>query len=238
MYEKHVSIVIPTYNHLDLLKECLESVIKFTFLEDKEILVVSNGSTDDTREYVTNLSRQYPQIKLLWFTEALGYTRAANRGIEIAVGEYIILLNNDCVILNDQWVAMLLEPMSDPEVGLTGPSKQWCSFAETDFLVFFCVCIRSSLFKELGLLREIWNLGAGEDTAFCLEAKKLGYKLVQVPSQDPLQISDGICVGPFSIFHKGEGTVHAEPFASLWKENCEKNQKKLRDLYAPRIKNP
>lgn len=65
------SIIIPTYNHLeDCLKPCLESIIKNTDLTDLEVIVVANGCTDGTKEYVESLGDSF---KLLWFDEPLGY---------------------------------------------------------------------------------------------------------------------------------------------------------------------
>lgn len=202
-----VSIVIPTYNHLDdLLKPCLESIQKYTDLTDKEVIVSANGCTDGTKEYVESLGSAF---KLVWNQEPLGYTKATNQGILAAQGEFIILLNNDTVLLDqdkDIWIDMLLEPFQDSKTGLTGPMLVHCPYADRDFLIFFCVAMRRSLFEQIGLLDEAFSPGFGEDTDFCTKAQELGYTLVQAPCRSNTYLQPKFMVGGFPIFHKGEGT--------------------------------
>ena len=94
------SVVIPTYNHLDdFLKPCLQSIVKYTNLNNTEVIVVANGCVDSTADYVRDLSNTYPSIKLINEKEGLGYTKATNIGIKASLGEYVVLLNNDTVLL-------------------------------------------------------------------------------------------------------------------------------------------
>ena len=91
------SIIIPTNNHCeDLLKPCLESVQQYTHMDNLEIIVVANGCQDQTLPYVLSLGAPF---KLISSDAALGYTRAVNEGIKKATGEYIVLMNDDCVLL-------------------------------------------------------------------------------------------------------------------------------------------
>ena len=154
------SIVIPTYNHLDdCLRPCLESIIKYTDLTNVEVIVVANGCKDGTRAYVESLPSG--NFKLLWFNEGIGYTKATNEGIKVAKGEFIVLLNNDTVLLEQQkstWLDLLVAPFEDPKVAITGPMQNFCDTALRDFLIFFCVMIRASVFKEIGILDEVYKL--------------------------------------------------------------------------------
>ena len=93
-----ISIVIPTLNHLeDCLKPCLESIVNYTDLTDTEVIVVSNGSTDGTQEYVKSLGDKFI---LLDFPEPLGYSKATNEGIKVARGDFLLLLNNDLSLIH------------------------------------------------------------------------------------------------------------------------------------------
>ena len=96
-----ISIIIPTYlNHKGLV-ECLESVKKYTS-GDYELIVVANGAPEETRPLAT-----------LWFDQPLGFAKAVNEGIKASKGEYVILLNDDCVLLPqpvNQWIEMLQKP--------------------------------------------------------------------------------------------------------------------------------
>ena len=57
---KKISIIIPTYNHLeDCLKPCIESIIKHTILNDDiEIIIVANGCIDGTKDYIDNINKK------------------------------------------------------------------------------------------------------------------------------------------------------------------------------------
>ncbi len=202
------SIVIPSYNHCeDLLKPCIESIIKFTDLKDIEVIVSANGCTDGTRAYVESLGEHF---KLVWSDKPTGFTIGTNDGIKVATGEYIILLSNDTILLDqgiNNWIEMLLKPFEDPRVGITGPMMIDWESTGRKFLIFFCVAVRKKLFDELGLLDEIFNPGFGEDVDYCFRATDAGYKLVQVPNSTYQYYAPNFMLGGFPIFHKGEVTL-------------------------------
>jgi GT2 family glycosyltransferase len=176
------SIIVPTYNHVAQLMECLQSVARNTDPTRNEVWVVANGCSDGTEDYVKSLG---PPFHLISSPEPLGYTGAANVGIVAARGERVILLNDDTAILDwsgvDGWIKMLEKPiLEDPKVVATGPTRDF--WAQKDpFLVFYCVMIRKSVLVEIGLLDMAFNPWAGEDVDFCLRARARGYEIRQVP---------------------------------------------------------
>lgn len=200
------SVVIPTYNHCDdLLKPCLESIEQYSDMTQIEVIVSANGCTDNTREYVESLD---PKIyKLVWSDEALGYTKATNLGIKAAVGEYVVLLNNDTLILPSEkntWLNMLEQPFIERDnVGLTGPLELFDDYANSPALIFFCVMVKRELFDKIGLLDEIFTPGGGEDIDFSVRAKLAGYDAVQVVTSEYNGVTN---VGNFPIWHKDNKT--------------------------------
>ena len=223
------SIVIPTYNHLeDLLEPCLESIIKYTNLNLKttEVIVVCNGCIDDSANYVRSLGFKCIEVK-----EAIGYTKATNIGIKEAIGEFVILLNNDTILLeqeNNSWLEIMEEPFKNPKTGITGPIKSYCDKANREFIIFFCAMIRRSLFDEIGLLDEIFSPGGGEDTDFCIRAENSGYINVQVPVGEQNILVDDMLVGSYPIYHKAEATVFG---LDNWNEIFSRNGEILRERY-------
>ena len=202
------SIVIPTYKHLDdCLKPCLESIVKTTDLSNVEVIVVANGCGEDgTKEFVESLGESF---KLVWEIEPIGYTKATNIGIIKSIGEYVILLNNDCRLLDwqykSQWINLLEAPfLNDEKMAITGTSKGYDPNFNFWHLIFFCVMIPKKIFDELGLLDEIFNPGAGEDTDFCARVKLAGYKFLQIPvDKDAYEYST-----TFPIYHVGGTTMN------------------------------
>lgn len=223
------SIIIPTYNHLeDCLQPCIESIYKNTVLTDVELVVVSNGSTDGTNEYLYDLQKNIKNLRIITTDEPLGYPLAVNMGLQISKGEYIVLLNNDTVILDfcekGEWLDMLNAPfIQDESVGITGPSKLYCKESNSHFTIFFCAMLRRRMLDDIGILDLIFGKGSSEDIDLCLRAEQNGWKVCQIPV-DNLEWS---YTTEFPIYHKGEVTVHE---ITDWEEGVyEKNLKIIKD---------
>ena len=225
------SIIIPTYNHCeDLLRPCIESLVKYTDLTDVEIVVVANGCTDNTREYVNSLGSW---ARLVWHDSALGYTRAANEGIRASQGQYLVLLNNDTEILpseKNHWLMRLYEPfVTDSNIAATGTLKLFDQDVQHDFLVFCCVMISRDAFDKLGLLDEIFSPGYGEDIDFCMRILDSGRKFVCI---DRTEFVNGTNVGNFPLWHKGNKTF--ENISEYSSVIVKRNQEILRNRYQKR----
>lgn len=228
-----VSVIIATYNHLeDCLKPCIESIKKYTTLDNIEVIVVANGCTDDTAKYVKSLGKPF---RLIWSKKPLGYSKANNVGMDAARGNFLVLLNNDVVLLpqeKDTWLQMLQAPFAHGKVGITGPIKGHSSPADRDFVIFFCAMISRVCYEDVGRLDEVFGVGGGEDTDYCIRAQDLGYELVQVP-EIPTKGNGELIVGGFPIYHKGEATVNEHP---EWKEIFKRNSDILTNRYNNRWK--
>jgi GT2 family glycosyltransferase len=211
---KLVSIIVPTKGKCEqLVKPLCESIIKYTDLEFAEVIIVSNGSDDNTDEYVRSLGEPF---RLLTFPEALGYTKATNEGIKASTGKYTVLLNNDCVLQpqsKNKWIDILIQPfMADEKMGITGPMKTFSPKAGRDFLIFFCVCTKKKILEEFDLLDEVFSPGYGEDTDFCCKIENAGYKIHQVCPTNKFAGNDTKrMIGDFPIYHEGNVTFKNWP---------------------------
>ena len=90
-YNVRVSVIIPHWNGIDILSECISSLIN-TKHDSYEIIVVDNASTDGSQSWVKNT---YPQIKLIENDKNYGYAGGCNVGALEAEGNYLVFLNND-----------------------------------------------------------------------------------------------------------------------------------------------
>ena len=227
------SIVIPTHKHLtDALIPCLQSIQKYTDLSDCEVLVIANGCGNDfTREFVQTLGAPF---KLIWIDEQSGYTKSVNAGIRAAQGEYILLLNNDCQILDsprNEWLETLVAPMADPQIGMVGIHELWSAEINSNFIVFYCALIRRSVFENIGLPNEIFSPGFGEDIDFCARLMRAGYRYANV---DPTANQAGeLCIGTFPLYHAGGKTFHDSAHDAGYKAIVERNLKILHNRYQP-----
>ncbi|MCD8327422.1 MAG: glycosyltransferase family 2 protein [Lachnospiraceae bacterium] len=86
-----VTIIIPNFNGLAFLQDCLDAICPQAEEEDRHVLVVDNGSTDGSVDFL----RQYPGIETIFLPTNTGFCGAVNAGIRASHTRYVILLNND-----------------------------------------------------------------------------------------------------------------------------------------------
>jgi len=89
------SIIILNYNGTNFLKDCIDSIIRETH-SPYEIIVVDNKSPDGSGEF---FSKKYPEIKFILNEQNVGVPEGLNIGIRNAAGEFVVLLNNDLVVM-------------------------------------------------------------------------------------------------------------------------------------------
>ena len=117
MSNPKVSIIIPHWNGIEILSECLDSLTQ-TEYSDKEIIVVDNASTDGSPDWV-NIN--YPSVKLIENDQNYGYAGGCNRGADAATGDYLIFLNND-TIQDPKWIDPLVDFLDlNPDVAAVQP---------------------------------------------------------------------------------------------------------------------
>jgi glycosyltransferase involved in cell wall biosynthesis len=124
--EKLVSCIIPTHNRSLLLKRAVESVINQNY-KNLEIIVVNDGSIDDTEKVIEELKRQDPRIISLKNEQSKGPSAARNKGIKNATGYFIAFLDDD-----DQWlpnrISLNLSFLKEYDVSLCAPAKGYRNF--------------------------------------------------------------------------------------------------------------
>ena len=226
------SVIIPTYNNCEkYLKPCIDSIIQHTNLDDIELIVSANGCVDNTKTYLDYLVTVVPNIKVIWNDKALGYSGANNVGIKEATCDKIVLLNNDTVLLGqtkNQWLEILDRPFVDSECGISCIIKGHSEPANHFFAVFFCVMVHRKVFDKIGLLNEEYGVGGGEDTEFCIEAERAGFKVLEV--FEKLWNGEQY-TGGFPIYHKGEGTMHDPNLVNNYNDIFLRNSLKLAKKY-------
>ena len=113
-----VSVIIPTYNRADLLPRAIKSVLNQTF-KDFELIIVDDGSTDNTKEVVKGFQKEDGRIRYIWQENSGGAAKPKNKGIKNSKGDYIAILDSD-----DEWLPEKLQKQlelfknsSNPQIG-------------------------------------------------------------------------------------------------------------------------
>lgn len=185
-----LSIIILTYNKLDYTKNFIESLYKYT--KDFELIIVDNGSTDGTVEYL----KTKPEIKLILNKENQGFSKGNNQGIEAAEGEYIGFLNND-ILLYPNWFEACEKVFQTERAGFVSPrhinphydntnEKKYIKYFQEfkyktpyeksfDECVFSCVITKRQVLDEIGVFDEAFFPAFFEDNDLKYRAVEAGY---------------------------------------------------------------
>lgn len=119
-----VSIVIPTRNAADLVRQCIESIVRRTRYRPYEILLVDNGSDDPAAlRYFDELSKR-PDIRLLHDDRPFNYSQLNNAAVAQARGEVVALVNNDIEVLSPDWLDEMVSLAVQPGIGAVG-ARLW-----------------------------------------------------------------------------------------------------------------
>lgn len=232
---KPVSIVIPSYNCMKMMQNCISSIRQTNCKGSYEIVVVDNASTDGIREWLL----EQEDIVLVANDENVGFPVACNQGIAASKPENdIFLLNNDTIVPANAifWLRMGL--YENHNVGATGSvsncvandqmiieefstTQEYIDWAYTNnilstnpyekrlYLIGFALMLKRTVLNEVGLLDEAFSPGNFEDNDIGFRINAAGYRVL-------------LCRNSF-IFHYGSQSFNKDE--KKFKELIERNKK-------------
>lgn len=190
---KIASVVLCTFNRAKLLRRALESLAQQTIEPEKfEVIVVDDGSDDETQEIVREMSSKHSFIRLLSGEGNMGSSGARNLGFASAKGEYILFTDDDCIV-KDNWIetmcaALDREPIvsgsiESPKSGYVKLCHNIAHFhpfmpnhksGPVGFLAGANMGFHRSVIEELGGFDDEMILAG--DMQLCLRARSRGYQ--------------------------------------------------------------
>lgn len=193
------SVIIPTYNRLPILQKCLAALEGQKYrstLDGYEVILVDDGSTDGTLEWLQNHRQKFPHVR--WFCQThQGPAAARNLGVEKAEGDTIIFIDSDLVVTENFLQAhanCLIEGYKNSDRVFTyGRVINTCNFENptsepykiTDFsAAYFAtgnVAIARHWLLEAGLFDTRFQLYGWEDLELGVRLKKMGLTLIKCP---------------------------------------------------------
>jgi GT2 family glycosyltransferase len=215
-----LSIIIVSWNTSALLQQCLDSIYRtparFTF----EVIVVDNGSTDDS---VSLVNTNYPAVRLIRNQKNLGFAQANNQGLQTGTGRYFLLLNSDTIVCPGALDALIDAADAAPTVGMVGPKllnmdgtlqKSWSSFPsfwsevlgknfrgrkpvpntpntfEVDWIMGACMLVRAETIQEVGKMDEDYFFYS-EETDWCFRIRKRNWKIWYTTNAEVYHLGGG-----------------------------------------------
>lgn len=223
VFVRPVSFVILSYNSMDIMKLCIESIRSSCPQNAYELVVVDNASTDGICEWLAS----QPDIKLIKNTENSGFAKGCNQGIDAASpNNDIFLLNNDTILPANAlfWLRMGLYERKN--IGAVGPLTNYAANHQTIsledasienymefahsiqiptenayenkyWLVAFAMLIKREVLNLVGLLDECFQYGNYEDNDYGVRITKAGFELL-------------LCHNSF-IYHFGSISMSKDP---------------------------
>jgi len=192
------SIIICTYNRAPLLQRALQSLSRQTLEAGQfEIIVVDDGSTDNTTEVCEAMGHEMLNIKYVRNERNIGLGGAANLGVQSAKGDYLIFTDDDCIARED-WIENMYNALSRyPLVAgsVASPTSNFIKLCHNiaefhpfmegrktgpiDFVAGANMGLRRSLFEEVKGFPDGHVLSP--DMQFILKARQAGYQICFVP---------------------------------------------------------
>lgn len=186
------SIIIPTYNRLPILQKCLQAMETQDFTQPYEIVVVDDGSTDGTVEFLRDKANEFPHVKL-FLQNHEGAAIARNTGLDMAEGETIIFIDSDLVV-TPVFLSAHAKALEGSDRAFTyGQVINTANFEEptseqikitdisTAFFATGNVAIAKHWLIEAGKFDTSFRQYGWEDLELGVRLKKLGLKLIKCP---------------------------------------------------------
>ncbi|MBD2095050.1 glycosyltransferase family 2 protein [Trichocoleus sp. FACHB-591] len=204
------SIVIPTYNRQPILEKCLRALerqylVTDTEVTDYEVVLVDDGSTDGTVDWIRTSAAEFPHVRL-FCQDHQGPSAARNLGVQQAIGDTIIFIDSDLVV-TEQFLQAHADGLKQGQRSLPAPRTSnepprlftygrvinTCNFEQptsepykvTDFsAAYFAtgnVAIARYWLEKVGLFDTQFQLYGWEDLELGVRLKQLGLKLIKCP---------------------------------------------------------
>lgn len=224
-------VVIPVYNAPEWVTLCVYSLFINTPKEYiGKIYLMNDNSNKLTSNCLNNLKLKYPdKIELYTNSKNLGFVKNVNRGINLTSGDYVLLLNTDCIISKNTIPKLISHIQEDPSIGLICPVSnnsanislemyEGFSYSQMDELlerkfkgknfdactvVGNCLMITKECLKKVGNLDESYGFGYGEETDYQFKASQKGFK-------------SKVAIDTY-VFHKSEASFGSNESLSIRK---------------------
>lgn len=215
-----------THNRLQTAQRLIEQ-IEGTLPRDVELLILDNGSTDGTAEFVADLPDLVRETNLRVFLEAENLGVAGGRNALVKQLDEkvrtVIFLDEDVIVEDVDWIVPLRKALEAEEIGIAGPAGSYIEWTDIgakfhpadrrpcDVVSGWCFAVKREVF-ELGATFDEAGYGLfwEEDSDFCLQARDVGF--------------DVVCTGPIGLRHEaaqsgdkpGARAANLARFREIW----------------------
>jgi len=207
-----VSVIVVTHNRLEALKKTINSILSSSY-ENLEVIVIDDFSNDGTYEYLLS---HYPSITVVRTPREVLPALSREIGYRLSKGEYLMFIDDDCILLKDTIGELVRLVSSDPSIGVVGPAIydlhgrlqclggralpffRWlkkkaakCKVLDCDFYPSTAMMVKRSALRAVGG----WDYKDfpfhAEEVDLCLRIKRAGYRVVGYARAGAIHMSRG-----------------------------------------------
>ena len=176
---KKISVIVPVYNSEEYIEKCLDSILNQTY-KDIEILVINDGSKDNSEKIIKEYVKKYPKQIVFINQENMGVAKTRNNAIKKATGDYIAFIDNDDYIDKD-YFETLINKIEDNDIVISGYRRpnsvgkivKELKIIDNEWSKFLVVAPWAKLYKKSFIEKnklEFLDNNIGEDVYFNVQA--------------------------------------------------------------------
>jgi cysteinyl-tRNA synthetase len=181
------TFILNAYNYVDDVKRCVESMLRCSEERSAEIIVVDNGSTDGTAQWLEELQSECPNVRVFHCDHVIGDAAGKNIGLKQSLGKYIVVLDASAEITGDL-LSKVQENLSVETVGIFGPYglstddmrhfHEEVEQGDADAMQAYCMAFRRDALQQVGLMHESFRFYRNLDIDYSFQFKEHGYRIV------------------------------------------------------------
>ena len=236
-----LTIVVPIYNALSDVKNCLTSLLEANLLKQTKVILMDDCSNKETQNYLQKFANKHSNFKLCRNNQNLGFIKNCNKGIDLAKGDIVVLLNSDTKVplgfdkrvlqcfKSDKNIA-LASPLSIHSGFFKIPENKKYQLPQIDKIVQktsenkyplitpegFCYALRKEVTDKIGKLDEIFGMGYCEEDDLDMRALLHGYRTVLIDN--------------LIVYHKSHASFSSEKREEILERNVIKFKRRW-DVY-------
>ena len=185
--ELDFSVVVTASNYIDDVKRSTRSILKWADGYSAELIVVDNGSTDGTSEWLEELGQSDRRARVTHCDHVLGEGAAKNVGLRQSLGRHIVVLDTSVEVVGDV-LGPIQRWLGDESIGMVGPwglrtddlhhFHDEVDQGDADAMQAYCLAFRRTSCQKVGLMRETFRFYRNLDLDFSFQFKACGYRIV------------------------------------------------------------
>ena len=185
--ELDYTFILNAYNYVDDVQRCVTSMLQCAEGRSAEVIVVDNGSTDGTADWLEEFQSGHPNVRVFHCDHVIGDAAGKNIGLKQSRGKHIIIMDASTEVVGDL-LTPVQQRLADDSVGIFGPYglstddmrhfHEEVEAGEADAIQAYCMAFCREAVQKVGLMHEGFRFYRNLDIDYSFQFKEKGYRIV------------------------------------------------------------